>query len=73
MRVKALDKKVSAGVMVFLLAIIFLAIIFMPLAVIWAVNTLFGLGIAYGFYEWLAVFVLSVFFNSPRVRKNDNQ
>ena len=32
--------------------------IFSPLAVIWSVNTLFGLTIAYGFWEWLAALVL---------------
>jgi hypothetical protein len=30
-----------------------------PLAIIWALNTLFGLGIAYTFWTWLAVLVLS--------------
>ena len=54
------------------IAIMFLigAIVFMPLAVIWALNTLFGLGIAYGFYEWLAVLVLSAFLQT-RIAKND--
>jgi hypothetical protein len=41
-----------------------LAIMFVPLAVIWALNTLFSLSIAYGFYEWLAVLVMSAFFNT---------
>jgi hypothetical protein len=70
MRPQFLKKNVSAGTMGGLLAIIVLAIIFMPLAVIWALNTLFGLAIAYGFYEWLAVLVLSAFLQT-RVRKND--
>jgi hypothetical protein len=29
-----------------------------PLGVIWAMNTLFGLGIAYTFWNWLAATVL---------------
>lgn len=29
-----------------------------PLATIWALNTLFALGIAYNFWTWLAVIVL---------------
>jgi hypothetical protein len=41
-----------------------LAIMFVPLAVIWALNTLFSLSIAYGFYEWLAVLVMSAFFQT---------
>ncbi len=37
-----------------------------PLAIIWALNTLFGLGIAYTFWTWLAVLVLSATINSGR-------
>lgn len=40
-----------------------------PLAVIWAVNTLFGAGIAYTFWTWLAVIVLSVWIQT-RVGRN---
>ena len=43
----------------FLLIIIcILVIIFMPLLLIWSVNTLFAVGIAYTFYTWLAAFIL---------------
>ena len=74
MRLKSLnknwDKNMSAGAMTGVVGILVLAIMFMPLAVIWALNTLFGLGIAYGFYEWLAVFVLSAFLQT-RIAKND--
>lgn len=31
-----------------------------PLALIWALNTLFGLAIAYTFQTWLAALVLAV-------------
>lgn len=64
MRPQFLNKKVDATTMTFLLMVIIGAVMFMPLAVIWALNTLFGLGIAYGFYEWLAVFVLTMFLNT---------
>lgn len=37
-----------------------LLIAFTPLAIIWALNTLFGLGIAYNFWSWLAVVVLNL-------------
>lgn len=64
MRPQFLNKKVDGTTMTFLLMVIIGAVMFMPLAVIWALNTLFGLGIAYGFYEWLAVFVLTMFLNT---------
>jgi EamA domain-containing membrane protein RarD len=35
----------------------FLAIV-SPLVFIWSLNTLFGLSIAYGFFEWLAALVI---------------
>jgi hypothetical protein len=33
-------------------------IVFWPLVIVWAMNTLFGLGIAYTFWNWLAALVL---------------
>ena len=39
-------------------ALIVALLVLGPLAVVWSLNTLFGLGIAYGFWEWLAVLVL---------------
>ena len=39
---------------------IILIVIFWPWSIIWAVNTLFGLGIAYTFWTWLAVLVLTI-------------
>lgn len=33
----------------------------MPLAAIWALNTLFSLSIPYTFWSWLAMVVLAVF------------
>lgn len=40
--------------------VVLLVVLFLlsPLATIWAVNTLFGLGIAYTFKTWLAMFLL---------------
>jgi hypothetical protein len=43
--------------------LILLAIIFFPFAVIWSLNTLFGLSIGYTFWTWLAVVVLSSIIN----------
>lgn len=63
--------KVGPWTMVGILTIVVLLLVFMPLAVIWAMNTLFGLGIAYGFYEWLAVLVMSIFLQSKYQRQGD--
>ena len=35
-----------------------------PFVTIWALNTLFGLGIAYTFWTWLAVVFLGMFLNA---------
>lgn len=44
-----------------LVILLVLAIVtFVPLATIWALNTLFALGIVYTFYTWLSVLILNV-------------
>jgi hypothetical protein len=45
-------------------------IVLWPLAAIWAVNTLFGFTIAYTFWNWLAVVVLTAFFGKTHVKVN---
>ena len=45
-------------------------IIFAPLAVIWSLNTLFGLGIAYTFTNWLAMVILTGTFGKANVKIN---
>lgn len=52
-----------ASTALLILAIVVL-ILFMPLAVIWALNTLFTLSIPYTFWTWLAVVVMSLFARS---------
>ena len=52
-----------------ILTILVLAILW-PLVVIWAVNTLFAFGIAYTFWTWLAVFVLTMTFGRASVTTN---
>lgn len=42
-----------------LLLLIVVLIIVGPLLTIWALNTLFSLGIAYNFYTWLATVILA--------------
>jgi hypothetical protein len=39
-----------------------------PLAAIWALNTLFALGIGYTFVNWLAMVVLVAFFGKSTVK-----
>jgi hypothetical protein len=36
----------------------FILIVLWPLVIVWALNTLFGLGITYTFWNWLAALVL---------------
>lgn len=54
------------------LAIVVIGLLW-PLAIIWAVNTLFGLGIAYTFINWLAVLVLTVSFGRANVSVNKDK
>jgi hypothetical protein len=49
---------VVAGILVMLVVIAL--IIGFPLAVIWSLNTLFALGIAYTWKTWLSVIILSL-------------
>jgi len=46
-------------------------VIFWPWAVIWAANTLFGLGIAYTFQTWLAVLILSATFGKASIKTKE--
>ena len=57
-------KALGFGLVVFL--IVWIAL--WPLAAIWAVNTLFGFTIAYTFWNWLAVVVLTAFFGKSSVK-----
>jgi hypothetical protein len=45
-------------------------IFFWPFAVIWALNTLFAMGIAYTFWNWLAMIVLTAFFGKASLKVN---
>lgn len=59
---------VSAGTMVGLLIVAAALIVGWPLAVIWALNSLFAFGIAYSFLNWLAVVVLTATFGKANVK-----
>ncbi len=47
------------SVILFALAVVAAILVFMPLAAIWSLNTLFALTIPFAFATWLAAFVLS--------------
>jgi hypothetical protein len=44
--------------LLFVVVIAIAAAVISPLLFIWALNTLFGLTIAFGFFEWLAALLL---------------
>ena len=46
-------------IIVLLIILIIVLIIFGPIIIIWALNTLFKLGILYNFKTWLATLILS--------------
>jgi hypothetical protein len=50
-----MDKIATIGLVILLIGIIIAG----PLLTIWSLNTLFGLGIAYNFYTWLATVILA--------------
>lgn len=55
-----------------ILAFAVVAVIFGPLATLWAVNTIFPmLAIPYNFYSWLAVVVLNLTLRSSVSFKKD--
>lgn len=54
--------------MIGFVALVIVIVIFTPLAVIWALNTLFNLGIAYNFLTWLAALVLVAIFGKSSVK-----
>ena len=51
----------------FVIAVL-LMVLFWPFVLIWAVNTLFGLGIAYTFWTWLAAFIMMVAFGKTHIK-----
>lgn len=62
--------KFKVGIWAFV-ALLILIVAVGPLLVIWALNTLFQLGIGYTVWNWLAVLVLSVWAKT-RIGKNSD-
>jgi len=60
----------SENTLVLILIAALIAVLIAPLMLIWSLNTLFGLTIAYGFFEWLAgLFLLGFVKTSVKVNK----
>jgi len=59
------------GIIGLVVAVIVLGILW-PLVLIWAVNTLFGFGIAYTFLNWLAAFILILTFGKSTSSSTKN-
>lgn len=54
------------------IALILGLIVVLPVLGIWAVNTLFATGIAYTFWNWLAMFVLMAIFGGGSAVNGSN-
>jgi hypothetical protein len=58
------------GKLILLLLLGIVLLVTGPLITIWSINTLFGLGIAYSFWTWLAVmWLLMVTFGQGTAKK----
>lgn len=66
-----MDRLIGTSVIGAFIVMVLLAI-FWPFVVIWALNTLFGLGLAYTFWNWLAMLVLSITFGSRAAQSQRN-
>jgi hypothetical protein len=55
------------------LAVIIGIAVFMPLLYIWALNTIFGLAIAYSFETWCAMVLLQMFFHTSITLNKDKK
>lgn len=62
-----MDKVIAATGIVGFVILVFVLAILWPLVIIWALNTLFGFGIAYSFLNWLAMLVLTMSFGKAKI------
>lgn len=56
---------------VFLVVLVVVLVVTAPIALIWALNTLFGLGIAYTVKTWAAALILGGAVTTPTSTKRD--
>jgi len=72
MKGKTMMKLLSElGIVGLVIGLVVLGILW-PLVLIWAVNTLFGFGIAYTFLNWLAAFILVLTFGKSTSSSTKN-
>lgn len=57
-------------VAILFITVVFTLVFLVPFAVIWALNTLFVLGIPYTFWTWLAMLVVTGTFGKTNVKIN---
>ena len=62
-----MDKLIGAIGVLGLVVLAIVWVLFWPFALIWAANTLFAFNIAYTFWTWLAVIVLTATFGKATV------
>lgn len=63
-----------SNTMVLLLILLAIATVaFVPFVFLWSLNTLFGMGLAYSFINWLAALVLIGLFGKPNVNVNKSK
>ncbi len=62
----------TAAILLLIVALVVVVIVLSPLAIIWALNTLFLLAIPYNFWTWLAVVVLLLLLGGSRVRSRNS-
>lgn len=58
------ENKLVVGFLILALIVVVVS----PFAFIWALNTLFNLTIAYGFYEWLAGLIVLGFLKQSGIK-----
>lgn len=60
-------------IILLILLLLVVGLVLVPLGAIWSINTLFEAGIAFGFWEWLAMlFFVVVFGAGSRSGNNKN-
>ena len=68
-----MKENANGGLLITLLIVAIIAILVAPFIFIWSLNTLFGLTIAFGFFEWLAALFLLGFLNKNYIKMKNSE
>lgn len=68
-----MKENANGGLLITLLIVAIIAILVAPFIFIWSLNTLFGLTIAFGFFEWLAALFLLGFLNKNHLKMKNSE